>query len=130
MQVLDAVDELLEEAAGLERFQTAAGRHDQTKNIAAGTVLHHLAVGGGGFGNWKEVEGLDDVGMAEGGRNAELGGEAFDVSLGGFTTAFTEFLKSMRIDIVELSIQCGEIVRNKAYVTANSCVEIDQKSST
>lgn len=78
VEVLDTPHHLLEEAVGLLDLQLAA-RQDESVQVAASTELHDLAVVA--LGVLEQVEGVDDVGVAQGRRDAELGRKALAVLL-------------------------------------------------
>lgn len=89
VEVLDAPHHLLEEAVGLLNLQLAA-RQDESVQIAASTKLHDLAKVA--LGVLEQIKGVDDVGVAQGGGDAELGREALAVLLLRLVGPSAEFL--------------------------------------
>lgn len=89
VHVFDAAHELLEVTVGFEDVEMASSQ-DEGVQIAAGTVLHHLAVVT--FGILQQIEGVDDVGVAQGGRDAEFRGQALLILFGRLLGSFSKFL--------------------------------------
>jgi hypothetical protein len=93
MQVLDAVQDLLESAFNFS--DTHVALFDRSVEISSGTVFHHftpmmLFV-------LDEIHCFDDICVVESGRDAEFGSEFLDVFLFRFVlSALSEFLQKRR----------------------------------
>jgi hypothetical protein len=116
VHVVYATHELFEVAICFEDFEFA-GCEDESVQVAACTVFHDFAVVA--FGVLEQVEGVDDVRVAEGGGNTEFGGETFGVLLDGFLRTATEFFD--RVELFDGGISGIGLVGYSYYSKGTCC---------